>query len=161
MVNGMARRKKIRERSLGRAVGVVRRHAMIYMDRELLPLGLGRGTFAFMAILYHGDGMHQEELTRELGINKGTTTRTISKLAALGYVRREADPADRRACRVVLTDKAIRIRPAFFKVLDRATAVLADGFAKAEYEQALDLLKRMGANMARYVHGIHREGHTT
>ena len=140
-----------RERSLGRAVGIIHRHGMIYMDKELAAMGLGRGTFLFMVTLYFNDGMRQEEITRELAINKGTTTRAISKLEQLGYVQRQADPADGRAHRVMLTDKARAIRPAFMAVLDRGTDILADGFTQAERHRALDLLKRMGANIARYV----------
>lgn len=127
------------------------------MDRELAPLGLGRSTFAFMATLYRSDAMRQEELTRELGINKGTTTRAVNRLVALGYVRREADPTDRRACRVVLTDKAMAIRSEFFRILDRGVEVLARDFTEAQRRGALKLLKRMGANMERYVRGGHAE----
>ena len=159
-VDEMAEQKRNREQSLGRAVGIVHRYGMIYMDNELAPLGLGRGTYLFMATLYHNDGMHQEELTRELGINKGTTTRAVSKLEKLGYVRREADPSDRRACRVMLTDKARQIRPAFFDVLIGGTETLARGFTPAERGVALDLLKRMGANMREYVDRVHSEGHS-
>ena len=153
----MAKHDFNRDQSLGRAVGIVHRHAMIYMDRELAPLGLGRSTFTFMTNLYRSDGMHQEELTRELGINKGTTTRAVNRLEALGYVRREADPADRRACRVVLTDKAMAIKSEFFRVLHRGTEVLARDFTEAQRRRALKLLKRMGANMERYVKGEHGE----
>ncbi len=140
-----------RERSLGRAVGIIHRHGMIYMDKELAALGLGRGTFLFMVTLYFNDGMRQEEITRELGINKGTTARAISKLERLGYVERQGDPTDRRARRVMLTDKARAARPEFMRVLDRGSDILAEGFTQAEKHRALDLLKRMGANMARYV----------
>lgn len=147
-----------REQSLGRAVGIIHRHAMIYMDRELAALGLGRSTFLFMVTLFHDDGMRQEELTRELGINKGTTTRAVSKLEKLGYVRRERDPDDQRAYRVILTDKAMAIKAAFLDVLIEGTEVLARGFTQAERDQALGLLKRMGANMEQYVSGARSEG---
>ena len=140
-----------RERSLGRAVGIVHRHGMIYMDRELAPLGLGRGTFLFMVTLYFNDGMRQEEIAHELGIHKGTTARAISKLERLGYVQRQADPTDGRAYRVMLTDKARAVKGAFMRALDGGTEILAGGFTQAERHRALGLLKRMGANMARYV----------
>ena len=150
-----------RERSLGRAVGIIHRHGMIYMDRELASLGLGRGTYLFMVTLFHNDGMRQEELTRELGINKGTTTRAVSKLEKLGYVRRQGDPDDRRAYRVMLTEKAMAIKKAFLDVLINGTEVLARGFTQAERDRALGLLKRMGANLEEYVSGAQNEGHGT
>lgn len=143
-----------RERSLGRAVGLIHRRGMIYMDNELAHLGLGRATFTMLVTLYFDDGMRQEELTRELGINKGTTTRTVNKLVDLGYARREADPTDGRVCRVVLTDKAMAIKEDFLNVLDRGTEILAHGFTHAERRGALDLLKRMHANLEQYINGI-------
>jgi len=93
-------------------------------------------------------------LTRELGINKGTTTRTVDKLVGLGYVRRQGDPTDGRVCHVVLTDKAMEIKKAFLDVLDRGTEILARGFTQAERRRALDLLKRMHANLEQYINGI-------
>jgi len=129
------------------------------MDHELAHLGLGRATYTMLVTLYFHEGMRQEDLTRELGINKGTTTRTVSKLERLGYVRRQGDPADRRVCRVVLTDKAMEIKADFLRVLDRGAKILARGLTAAERETALDLLKRMRANIEAYVDGVRREGH--
>jgi len=73
----MAKAKRGRAPSLGRAVGIIHRDVMRYMDRELAPLALGKGTFVFMATLYHNDGMRQEDLTYELGVSKSTTTRNM------------------------------------------------------------------------------------
>jgi len=123
------------------------------MDNELAHLGLGRGTYAMLVTLYFNDGMRQEELTRELGINKGTTTRTVNKLVALGYATRQADPTDGRVCRVVLTDKAMTIKEDFLEVLERGTEILAGGFTPAERRDALGLLKRMHANLEQYING--------
>lgn len=44
------------------------------------------------------------ELSRRLGVTSATTTTVIDRLSALGHVRREPHPSDRRGVRVVASD---------------------------------------------------------
>ena len=49
-------------------------------------------------------GLRQKEIGEGLGINPSSTSEFVSRLEADGYVRREADPADGRATRIVLSE---------------------------------------------------------
>ena len=53
------------------------------------------------------EGDKQSELAEALDIAPITLARLIDKLDAAGLVERRADPADRRAHRLYLTNKAI------------------------------------------------------
>ena len=59
--------------------------------------------FVFQAIGL--DGTTAVDLGRRLGISKQAAGKTIDSLERLGYVRRAADPADRRSKVVQLTDR--------------------------------------------------------
>ena len=50
------------------------------------------------------DGMRQREISERLGIGASSTSEFIAHLERDGYVRREVDPDDARATRIVLTD---------------------------------------------------------
>lgn len=49
-------------------------------------------------------GLRQKEIGEGLGINPSSTSEFVSRLEADGYVRRETDPADGRATRIVLSE---------------------------------------------------------
>ena len=52
-----------------------------------------------------GRRLRVNELAREVVLSPTAMSRFVDRVAAAGYVRREPDPADRRALLVVLTDE--------------------------------------------------------
>jgi DNA-binding MarR family transcriptional regulator len=49
-------------------------------------------------------GCHPKELAARCGLDASTISRAVSTLVARGLVRRSADPADRRACILTMTE---------------------------------------------------------
>src|SRR3954468_12092195 len=49
------------------------------------------------------------ELAREVVLSPTAMSRFVDRVEAAGYVRREPDPADRRALQVVLTDQGVTL----------------------------------------------------
>jgi DNA-binding MarR family transcriptional regulator len=47
------------------------------------------------------------QLAREVVLSPTATSRFIDRVESAGYVRREPDPADRRALRIVITDSGV------------------------------------------------------
>ncbi|MEJ9077226.1 MarR family transcriptional regulator [Gordonia malaquae] len=65
-----------------------------------------RGLF----VLKHGP-MRASELAAAMAADPSTTSRHVAKLVSEGFVRREPDPADGRAFRLILTDEGhVRVR---------------------------------------------------
>jgi MarR family transcriptional regulator, transcriptional regulator for hemolysin len=54
------------------------------------------------------DGISQAALTQSMGLSKQAVQQLLDQLEAAGVVRRETDPADRRARRIVLTELGLR-----------------------------------------------------
>lgn len=69
---------------------------------QLPPAALGAGA-AVLAALDPAAGASQTALTAQMGLSKQAVQQLLDQLEAQGLVRRESDPADRRAKRVVLT----------------------------------------------------------
>jgi DNA-binding MarR family transcriptional regulator len=72
------------------------------LSGQLPPAALGAGA-AVLAQLDPGAGQSQSVLTSRLGLSKQAVQQLLDQLETQGLVRREPDPADRRAKRVVLT----------------------------------------------------------
>ncbi len=77
------------ERRMGEALGV---H------------GLTMPQFDVLATLWHGEGITQQELAERLLVTKGNVVGLIDRVSSAGWVERRADPEDRRANRLYLTD---------------------------------------------------------
>ncbi len=75
-------------------------------------------------VLLHLDpaGMSQTALTAKIGLSKQAVQQLLDQLEAGQYIRREPDPADKRAKRIVLTDFGAREHAERLKV----TAGLAE-----------------------------------
>lgn len=74
------------------------------MDQKLAEAGLTDATWRPLVHLSEaGDGIHQSELARRLGLDASTLVRLIDLLADRGLVERRVDRDDRRARRIVLT----------------------------------------------------------
>lgn len=70
-----------------------------------------------------GDGVRVGEIARNLGVRVPSATEQIIKLERAGLARREPDPADSRAVRVILTPEG---RAAVESANQRRNAVMAD-----------------------------------
>ncbi|MGV9211745.1 MarR family winged helix-turn-helix transcriptional regulator [Micromonospora sp. RB23] len=72
--------------------------------REVHPT-LEPNTYGLLLWLRRSGSIRLTELAARLGVGKGTLSRQINGLEALGLVRREPDPGDRRAAQISLTDE--------------------------------------------------------
>jgi DNA-binding MarR family transcriptional regulator len=137
--------------SFGRWISLLYRYGHIYVTRQLEPFHIGKGQFLFLLALYHKDGLLQDELAKQLNIDKGTTARALYKLEEEGYVIRKTDDKDRRSNHVYLTKKAEDFKPQLHAVLLQWTDILCQGLSENEREQALSIFKKLADNAATYM----------
>jgi len=82
-------------------------HLTRRLSRDLAAAGLpDLGWYDLLWALRRQPGrrLRVNELAREVVLSPTAMSRFVDRVAAAGYVRREPDPADRRALLVVLTD---------------------------------------------------------
>jgi DNA-binding MarR family transcriptional regulator len=81
------------------------------------------------------------DLARASGLTTGAVTAVIDRLATGGWVRRRADPADRRRVVVELTDQAVRRTMEIYRPLQERGRAKFDGYTIAELELVLRALR--------------------
>lgn len=127
-------------------------------DRRVRALGFTRSQWWVLTHLFRKNGITQSELAELLEVEKPTLGRLLDRLEAKGWVRREADAADRRVKRLYLTDevepimKAMRIAAA-----DVRRDALA-GLSADEQERFVDTLLAVKANLNGAENGAGRNG---
>ena len=83
-------------------------------------------------------------LAKHLGVTMATASRTVDALVATDLVRREADPEDARAVRVVLTARGRREHKLRYQRFLRALERLSDDLSELERRQLADALETLG-----------------
>jgi MarR family transcriptional regulator, transcriptional regulator for hemolysin len=137
------------ERSFGFLVhDISRLFARRFNARALRVLGLTRTQCRLLGYLARNEGIHQAGLADLLEIRPMTLVRQLDRMEEDGWIERRPDPSDRRARRLVLTEKA---RPIIKGIVGISNAVRREAFtglAGAEGDDLIDLLGRVRANLA-------------
>src|SRR3954463_12293865 len=87
-------------------------HVTRRISRDLVDAGLpDLGWYDLLWALHRQPGCRRgvNELARGVVLSPTAMSRFVDRVEAGGYVRREPDPADRRALQVVLTDQGVTL----------------------------------------------------
>ncbi|WDP87601.1 MAG: MarR family transcriptional regulator [Desulfobacter sp.] len=90
---------------------------MGHLRREMKKLGVGTGDYSFMAILFLKDGLSQDELSRQIRVDKSYTARAVARLEKMGLVERRPHPDAYRVKQVFLSQQARDMQAPFVQVL--------------------------------------------
>ncbi|WP_242106796.1 MarR family winged helix-turn-helix transcriptional regulator [Luteimonas aquatica] len=88
------------------------------------------------------------ELARSAELNPGAMTRLLDKLETKRLVTRTADPADRRALHIYLTDAGVRIWRDIEKCGERVREHALTGLSDDERARLIHLLERVRDNLS-------------
>jgi len=122
-----------------------------FNQRALLFLGLTRSQCKVLGYLARNEGINQAGLADLLEIKPMSLVRQIDRMEEDGWIERRPDPSDRRAHRLVLTEKA---RPILARILDLSNEIRTEAFAglsAAEGRYLIDLLARVHGNLSERV----------
>ena len=107
------------------------------VEPRLLPL---------LCRLYECEGLRQEDLSTESGLDKTTIAHAVKRLVQLGYVSRERCLDDRRSYRLALTERARSLVPAVISAMEEWERSLTRDFTPGETASLDEYLQRMAAN---------------
>jgi DNA-binding MarR family transcriptional regulator len=118
-------------------------------DARAQSLGVSRAQWQVLGALARMEGTNQSNLADYLEVETITLCRMIDRLQEAGLVERRADPADRRAWRLYLTDVA---HPLLDQLRAVAQQVMAEALAGIDADQQASLtagLAALRANLSR------------
>jgi MarR family transcriptional regulator, transcriptional regulator for hemolysin len=130
---------------LGFLIHDVSRLRRTVVDKALRPLGVTRSQWWVLANLsrHNGGGMMQTELSKVMDVGKVTLGGLIDRLEASGYVERQPEPGDRRAKRVVMTPKGIKLLGRIQKIGTVVNAEIMTGISTNDILRTESVLHRM------------------
>ncbi|MEY8353120.1 MarR family winged helix-turn-helix transcriptional regulator [Lachnospiraceae bacterium 54-53] len=125
---------------LSKFTGSIYRCTQAYTNEILKQYGLSCGSCSYLMTLYHNDGINQNQISRELDIDKAMSAREIKKLIRLGYVEKEVDRGDARAYRLHLTERGRSVIPDIRQVLHAWNDAVTRNLDETERKELIRLL---------------------
>ena len=104
----------------------------LYRNESLAKIGLEGSDQPFVLHLCHSPGISQEQLAREIYIDKSGVARKLASLEKRGYIRRESDPQDKRVLRVYPTEMLLEMLPAIRNSNTEWNRRILEGFTEEE-----------------------------
>jgi DNA-binding MarR family transcriptional regulator len=135
--------------SIGTLLADVPRLMRREFDARVRGIGVTRVQWQVLTVLAQHEGINQGGLAERLDVESITLCRMVDRLQEADLVERRANPADRRAWCLYLTDRARQLldelRPLALSLMDEALM----GLNPAERDQLQDLLERVRTNLSR------------
>ena len=121
----------------------ISRSQAIYRHQRISAGDLQPGHYAFVLTVCRRPGCSQEELARELCINKSTVARALAALEEKGYILRKALPTDKRQLAVHPTEKMLKVLPQVKAASEEWAARLSEGISEEDLAVFDSVLIRM------------------
>ena len=121
----------------------ISRSQSVFRTERLEVEGLCAAHHTFILAVCRMAGCSQEELAKEICLNKSTVARALTQLEERGYVRREASREDKRRLLVYPTDKMLEILPRVRAVAQEWNDLISEGIPDGELEVFYSVLARM------------------
>lgn len=135
------------DENIGSMLAQVSRLFRRRFDERARSIGVTRPQWQVLSLLRQYAGCNQGMLAELLEVEPISLGRMIDRLQEAGLVERRADPADRRAWRLFLTEKGDalveQLRPCARETFDLAL----DGISEPDQAQLMALLARIRANL--------------
>jgi DNA-binding MarR family transcriptional regulator len=104
-------------------------------------------------VLWEEDNLPISELGKRTSLAKTTLTSMLDRMAKLGHIKRNFDPADRRQIRITLTDKAKSLNDSYITVSEQMNELFYKGFSDGEIIRFDGMLEKVLKNLKKYEEG--------
>ena len=121
----------------------ISRSQAIYRHSKIHATDLQTGHYAFVLAICREPGRSQEDIARELCINKSTVARNLNSLEEKGYISRKFLPKDKRQFAVYPTEKMLSILPEVRQASLEWRTLLSEGISQEELDIFNSVLERM------------------
>lgn len=113
------------------------------------PHNLTSEQWSLLFALHHHVGVSQKELAELTGKDPANVTRILDQLERKGFVRREANPDDRRSFRMRNTPEGTAIAVALATIEERFVEEAVAGISEADLETFRTVMMAINANLER------------
>ena len=118
-----------------------------HLYQHFKPFDITSEQWGLLARLWETDRVSQKELADKTCKDQPNITRILDKLEGKGLIKREANPDDRRAFVVHLTDEGQKLKEVLVPIVKESLALALKGIPHDEVEQLKGLLNKIYNNL--------------
>ncbi|MDN5299227.1 MAG: hypothetical protein PWP51_1780 [Clostridiales bacterium] len=128
---------------------LIRRYFAFSAHNEEIERVTGNNGWIIGYLANHSDReIFQKDIEEHFTIARSTASKVLSLMERKGLIERQAVEQDARLKKIVLTDKAWKIREVMTKDADAMEKTLMTGFSEAEIETLTSYIDRMKENIS-------------
>lgn len=135
-----------------RTAHIVREAARAFvraLSPKLAAHGVSFGHWAFLRILWDGDGLTQRELSEMAGVMEPTTFAALKSMEELGYIERRQVPENRKNVYVYLTPQGRALKKKLVPLAEDVNKVATRGVKAEDLATTRRVLLAMLDNLGR------------
>ena len=110
---------------------------------ELIPHGVTPGQYSVLKCLWKDNGQTVKQLAEHLYLDSSTVTGILDRMEQKGLIKKTADPKDRRALQVLLTQKGQALEEPLSQAILNANKKALQEMNDKEYESLKELLHKL------------------
>ena len=134
-----------------RKINIISRCQGIFRANNLQSDELSPCHHSYILAISHNPGITQDELSRNICVNKSNVTRTLVYLENAGYVERKPSKTDKRAIQVFPTQKMLDIFPQIKQIVIDWNNYLTKDFSDDEMEIFQSVLEKISERAKNYI----------
>ena len=126
---------------INKTISMIERDNIAYRNHMFKPYNLRGYQASYLLEICKNPGLTQDELTKNMHLDKSNVARGLQSLEALGYILRQVNPDDLRVFLLKPTDKGLQLYESIITVLKKQREYLMQDFSEQQQEQLLSYLE--------------------
>ena len=116
-----------------------------YFKARLAPFGVTPGQYGILKCLWDENGLTVKQIAERMYLDSSTVTGLLDRMEHKGLIKRQPDPTDRRALRVILPPAGEELEAPVRQALIDATQAVLQNVNDEEAQNLINFL--LGLNM--------------
>lgn len=138
-------------KAIMRKINIISRCCMQYRTDKVSNTELSACHHSYIFAISSSPGISQDELAKNICVNKSNITRNLAHLEAKGYVDRHPGETDKRLINVYPTEKMLKILPRVKDAARNWNKYLTDGIDDKEMEIFQSVLETLAQRAKDYL----------
>ncbi len=126
---------------------LIARLERLELSRPKPGMGLSLPQIGLLAMVWREPGLRVSQLAERLGVTTPTVSVALHKLEQGDWLRRQADPQDKRSAHLYLSEKAEKLAREIGQLRQRRLKAFMNGLDAEEQQQLLTLLDKAISNL--------------
>lgn len=140
------------EDSLGKNIHVLSRQLKREMDIQVVKYGITGVQSGMLQFIYEKSkkkDIFAKDIEKNFDISRASIAGILQNMEKNGLIKRETIDDDARLRRILLTDKALKLRKELEKNIEKVEEKATKGLTKEEIKKYVELTKKMSVNLER------------